>query len=92
MAYMTYSGLADVVLVVGDQRIDLPGLAINMGQTHTATFRLGILPDHPERERCTWVDVNLPDGNSESGVVTYTAYGMLVFKTHDEWGMPWKQS
>jgi len=88
MSYMSYSGPADVVLVVGDQRIELPRLAVNLEQTHTATFRLGILPDRQERQRCSWVKVTLPDGYSESGPVTYRAFGLLVFTTHDEWGMP----
>lgn len=87
MAYMTYSGPADVVLLVGSQRIELPGLMVNMGQTHTDTFRLGILPDRQEREQCSWVEITLPDGYKQSGQVTHTAFGLLVFSTHDQWGM-----
>lgn len=88
MSYMTYTGPADVVLVVGDQRIELPGLAVNLGQTHTTTFRLGMLPDRQEREVCSLVEVTLPDGYSQSGPVTYTAFGLLVFTSHHERGMP----
>jgi len=88
MAYMTYSGPADVVFELGEERSVVHDLVVSMEQTHTATFRLVFIPDRPERASCTAVRVALPSGIVEYGPVTYTKSGLLVFYTGDEWGVP----
>lgn len=91
MAHLSYSGFADVVLTIEGGEVELPGVAVHFAQIHTATFRLGILPDRPERTRCSAVRVTLPDGHVEYGPVTYTTFGLLLFNTGDEWGVQREQ-
>ncbi|KFE50248.1 hypothetical protein [Pseudomonas syringae] len=88
MAYMTYSGPAEVVFELGEERSVAHDLAVSMEQTHTSTFRLVFIPDRPECLSCTAVSVVLPSGIVEYGPVTYRKSGVLVFYTGDEWGTP----
>lgn len=90
MGYLTYRGPADVVLTIDGGEVDLPELVVLFQQTHTAVFEL-IFPECSERIRCSDVKVTLPNGHIEYGRVTYTSWGVLVFSTGDEWGMPREQ-
>ncbi|SQF93857.1 Uncharacterised protein [Paucimonas lemoignei] len=91
MAYLTYRGPADVVLTIDGVEVDLPRLTVLFQQTHTAVFEL-MFPDRPERVSCSDVRVTLPSGHVEYGPVTYRNWGVLVFNTGDEWGIPREQS
>ena len=88
MAYLSYTGPADVVLVLDELALHVSDMAVLFEQTHTAVFRLCFIPDRPERVRCSAVKVTLPDGYVEHGPVTFTSAGILVFYTGDEWGVP----
>jgi len=90
MSYLTYRGPADVVFTTDGGEVDLPGLIVLLQQTHTAVFEL-MFPDRPERMSCSEVRVTLPNGHVEYGPVTYRNWGVLVFNTGDEWGMPREQ-